>query len=322
LYYINQSGDIMWRTKLSAPINSEVFQVDANKTGELSYLFSTPKQAYLLSSSGVSMPGFPVYFPGTANASISVFDLYGDSTIQFFVPLDSKKIMGYGLNGKPIQGWNPKRTDVSIQTPLSAFRLATGAYIAASSANNGMWMSGISSKQQIPPALYNISALYPVQVFQTDTQFVEIWATDTNGQFVQYTLNGRLELNQKKVVATAPEDIAHRIIQTSGGYSLMAMHHLGFTIFDGNGKKVMTRVFADSLVTNPFYTYSKDHSPMVGYTEQISGTIHLIDLQGNDYPTLPISGSTPFTIGDVMLNNTNYLVCGDRLNSLLLYRLK
>jgi hypothetical protein len=322
LYYLNYAGAILWRTQLQGKIRSEIFQVDVNKTGELSYLFSTDHQAYILSANGNALPGFPLRFPGTATAGINLVDVYGDSTYQFFVPLDSKRIMGYSLYGKPVQGWNPKRTDVAIQTRLSAFRLATGPYLIASGNDNGLWVSGYTSKQTTPEKMFGVSGSYPVFVFQSDTQQVDIWVTDTSGHFVLYTLNNQFRFTPKYNIPTAPEDLSHWIIQTSGGYSLLASHHLGFTVFTDKGQKVISKVYADTSHTLPFYTYNKDYSPMVGYTERSTATIHLIDLQGNTYPTLPVSGTTPFITGDVMLNNTNYLVCGDSLNNILLYRLK
>jgi hypothetical protein len=61
---------------------------------------------------------------------------------------------------------------------------------------------------------------------------------------------------------------------------------------------------------------------MIGYTEKMLGKVNWIDLSGMQYPTLPVEGVTPFAIGDVLLNNANYLVCGDKGNYLRMYRLK
>jgi hypothetical protein len=322
LYYINNTGTILWKTKLSGKINSKIYQVDPTRTGEIAYLFSTNKQACLITPSGKNIYGFPVHFPGTATAGITLTDFYKDSTFQFFVPLVSSKIMGYELNGKPIQGWNPRNIESVIETPLSYFVLAGGPFMMGTSANQQLLILPFGSKQPVAKAGITVSSVYPAFAFQSDTTGVDIWVTDTTGQVVWYRLDNQMILTVQNQIVSTNEDPVHQVIQTSAGYAVLAGHFSGFTLFDEKGTKLISKVYMDSLHTDPFFTYTREQSPMIGYADKNQSVIHWVDLKGNEYKMPSVAGITPFITGDVSLNNTNFLVCGDKANNVLLYRVK
>lgn len=322
VYYISNSGTVLWKTKLSGKINSSVFEVDANKNGEISYLFSTNKQACLISNKGINLLGYPVRFPGTATAGISLFDFYGDSSFQFFVPLESNKIMGYQLNGKPVAGWNPKSIDGRIGRELGGFRLASGAYLCGASANGQLLVYGLKAGQ---PKLARPVAILPgsrAYSFSADTSKAEIWVTDTSGQVVQYTFGSSLGASVTSVVTPRGISVQNQVIAASSGYFILNPDSSGFALFSSDGKKVFGQNYTDTLTTQPFFTYTKEHIPMVGYTERVSQKINWFDTTGKLYPFFPLEGITPFVTGDLLLNNANYTVCGDLHNNIRVYRLK
>jgi hypothetical protein len=322
VYFVNNTGTILWKTKLSGKINSEIFQVDPTRTGEIAYLFSTNKQACLITPNGTNVYGYPVRFPGTATAGITLADFYKDSTYRFFVPLESKKIVGYELSGKPVQGWNPRNIESVIRTKLGYLVTAAGPYITGTADNYSLQVIGFSAKQTPVTANIMVSALYPAHPFQTDTTGADIWVTDTAGQIVLYRLDNQQMLTPVSTIVSSSGDLTHQVIRTSGGYAILADHNSGFTVFDEKGNKLVSKAYMDSLHTRVSFSFAQDEVPMIGYTEKTRSDIYWIDLKGNPYKMPSVAGSTPFTAGDVMLNNTQFLVCGDQSNNLLLYRLK
>ncbi len=322
VYYINNAGQILWRSKLSGKINSQIFEVDPTQTGDIHYLFSTNKQVCLISNKGVNIYGYPVRLPGTATAGINLVDFYGDSTFQYFVPLDNNKIMGYSLSGKPVQGWNPKSVESKITTRLGAFVLGTGAYVCGTASNGKLLVYGLSATQTRPTVDVAVSAMYPSYVFSTDTSAVTIWVTDSAGKSIEININSMLEVTYKQSIETTLSDKYHYILGSNAGYVSLSAFNGGFAILKSDGQKLFTKTYQDSLATLPFFVFTHDHVPMVGYAETQLEKIHLFDLKGVEYPSFPIQGATPFILGDILLNNANYLVCGNKTNNLLLYRLK
>lgn len=322
VYFVSNAGTILWKAKLSGKINSQVFEVDLNKNGEISYVFSTNKQVCLLNNKGMNAYGYPVRFPGTATAGINLFDFYGDSSYQYFVPLENNKIMGYELSGKPVQGWNPKPIESKITTKLGGFVLGTGAYICGTAASNQLLVLGLKPTQPKPATPVIASLMYPAYAFAADTASATIWVTDTAGNFVQYTVNGALEFEAKQTIASNRADTYHGVVAAGNGYTLLAASGAGFTVYGADGKSIVSKTFSDSTTTLPFFSYTRDRIPMIGYTEKIMAKVNWTDLSGMLYPTLPQEGVTPFATGDLLLNNANYLICGDKANNLRLYRLK
>ncbi|MES2559472.1 MAG: hypothetical protein V4590_07015 [Bacteroidota bacterium] len=323
VYFVSNAGIILWKAKLSGKINSQVFEVDLNKNGEISYLFSTNKQVCLLNNKGMNAYGYPVRFPGTATAGINLFDFYGDSSYQYFVPLENNKIIGYDLNGKPVQGWNPKSIESRITTKLGGFTLGVGAYICGTASAGQLMVFPLKNTQPKPAATVPASVLFPAFTFAADTTSATIWVTDTSGNFVQYRVNGQLQFEATQTIATNRTDTYHAVVSGGeGGYTLLSASGAGFTLYRGNGKSGISKTFSDSTTTLPFFGYTAEKVPMIGYTEKMLGKVNWMDLSGMQYPTLPQEGVTPFTTGDILLNNANYLICGDKANNLRLYRLK
>lgn len=322
VYFVSNAGTILWKAKLSGKINSRVFEVDLNKNGEIGYLFSTNKQVCLLNNKGMNAYGYPVRFPGTATAGISLFDFYGDSSYQYFVPLENNKIMGYDLGGKPVQGWNPKSIDSKITTKLGAFTLGTGVYICGTSVSNQLMVLGLKPTQPKPAVVIPASPLFPAYAFTSDTTSATIWVTDTTGNFVQYSVNGNMEFEAKQNIESPGADSYHLVVASGNGYMLLAASPAGFKLYGDNGKMMVSKIYSDSTTTLPFFSYTRDRVPMIGYTEKMLGKVNWTDLTGVQYPTLPQEGITPFVTGDLLLNNANYLICGDKANNLRLYRLK
>jgi hypothetical protein len=322
VYYISDNGSILWRSKLSGKINSEVYAVDANRNGEISYLFSTDRQVCLINNKGNNLYGYPVRFPGTATAGISLFDFYGDSSFQYFVPLENNRIMGYQLNGKPVQGWNPKATESRITSGLGGFTSSSGAYIAGTSENGRLMIYGIRPQQPKLTQYPAVSAGHRAYVFTKDSAATDIWAVDTGGRIVQYTVDASLSVQVKTQIDPGSALLRAQVTQASSGYFILASYTEGFTLFSGDGKKVFSRTYTDTLVSQPFFTYTYQHNPMIGYAEKVSGRIFWYDTKGKLYNAFPLEGITPFSSGDLLQNNANYTVIGDTKNNIKTYRLK
>jgi hypothetical protein len=322
VYFVSNSGEIIWKTKLSAKINSPVFEVDPNKNGEVHYLFSTNKMACLLSSKGVNVSGYPIWFPGTATAGINLFDFYADSTHQFFVPLQNNRVMGYNLNGKPVTGWNPKSIESKITTRVSYFRTGSGPYLCGTASSGQLLVYPLNTAQPKPVVYPPASGMFPVYVFSTDTTQATLWITDTTGNMVMMQVNSSLDFLVKQVIPMDSGDKFHTVVPVSSGLLVLAASSNGFRVYSETGNAIVKRSYTDSLTSLPFVGFTHNQVPMIGYTEASLGKLNWIDVKGNAYPTFPLNGVTPFVTGDVMRNKTNFLVCGDKSNNLILYRLK
>jgi hypothetical protein len=159
-------------------------------------------------------------------------------------------------------------------------------------------------------------------IFQKDTIGFEVWYMDSAQQLVwqYFTTNFITEI--KQVIPMPNWVTAFQTTPTSGGYAILASGSKGFVLYNQAGNKLFEQMVKDSLTIQPFFTYNKYQTLMIGYTNASQHQMYWYDLQGALYHKFPLSGKTSFITGDVLLNKSDYLIGGDSLNHLILYRLK
>jgi hypothetical protein len=324
LYYVNNSGNILWRSRLSGRIMSDIKQVDAQRNGKIYYLFNTDKQACMIDETGANLVGYPVRFPGVATASLALFDCNSDSSYQFFVPLENSKIIAYTLAGKPLQGWNPKTVDERISTPIAFMKVKSVSYLLTSGSKGNLTVYSIKGEKIKVAFAGTPSVKIPVFTAMPDSVSTFVAITDTSGILnsyrvdadLQFTVNGSYNLGMK------PDYLDARMDMVSHNWSVLAATKSAFVFWDKPDHKTISQVISDSAFVRPFFTNSSTERIMIGTVNKKAGKLNWYTANGDVYPSFPIDGATPFSTGSLMFDGNNYLVCGDRLNNLLLFRLK
>ena len=60
---------------------------------------------------------------------ITVYDYDNNRDYRIFVPCLDREVYLYGLDGKVVQGWNPRKADKSIVTKVQHFRVENKDYL-------------------------------------------------------------------------------------------------------------------------------------------------------------------------------------------------
>jgi hypothetical protein len=324
LYYVSNTGSILWKSKLSGKIISSIKQVDAQKTGRMYYLFNTEKQACLIDESGNNLTGYPVRFPGNATASYSLFDFYGDSTYQFFIPLDNNRIVGYSINGKPIQGWNPMVVDQKITTKITSVKLGSTPYVLAGGAKGGLLMYSEKGKPVSLTLPSKLNGNIPVFAFSKDTSLAHIIVTDTNNTLTLFAIDAAFGISIKSTekLLFKPEYVTIKENSKDKDWAILVGNKNEFSVYNTFNHKSFTTTIADSNFVKPFMHKTTLGDLMVGYINKQSKQINWLNTSGVSYPSFPMEGSGMFTIDNVMLDGSNYLLHADKLNNLVLIKLK
>jgi hypothetical protein len=100
-----------------------VHQVDRFKNGKLQMLFNTATRIYLVDRNGKDVEGFPVDLPEKASAPLSVFDYENKKEYRVLVPTVEARLLNYGMEGKPVQGWAPPKTPATCEVPVEFLRM-------------------------------------------------------------------------------------------------------------------------------------------------------------------------------------------------------
>jgi hypothetical protein len=324
LYFINNSGNILWRSKLSGRILSEIKQVDAQKNGKIYYLFNTDKQACMIDENGNNLIGYPVRFPGNATTSLSMFDFNNDSNFQFFIPLENNRVIGYTISGKPIQGWNPKTVDEKIITNISSISIRSKKYLLATGAKGGLLIYSLKGERIKQTNTFVASGNLPVFTSGIDSTSAFVALSDTNGVFTIFTFDSteKLSSNNNYNLSFKPEYIDARFDPLTRDWLVLAGTKTQFSIFDKANHKVFSSPINDSIYVRPFFNKTSSGTTMIGAVNKSANKINWFNTSGSQYPTFPLEGSSIFGIGNLLLDGNNYLFNSDKLNNLLLIKLK
>ncbi|MFI5221365.1 MAG: DUF3352 domain-containing protein [Bacteroidia bacterium] len=324
LYYINNTGNISWRTKLSGKIISSITQMDPQKNGKIYYLFNTTSQACMIDENGNNMIGYPIRFPGTATASLSIFDFGNDSNYQLFVPLENNRVAGYTINGKPIQGWNPKVCDEKIVSKIGCIRAGKRSFIFASGSKGTImiWSAKGEKLKGDYQAKVNANLSPFTVVADSVSSFVAL--CDSSGLLSIFTVDTTLKFipNNMFSFTSKPDYIEMNFNPDSKQWTILSGTQKEFSVYDKPGHILFSQQLQDSGFVKPFFNFTTNGNLMISYSSLSSGKLHWFTNSGAEYPSFPVDGSTIFTVGNLMSDGSNYLVCGDRDNHLILVKLK
>lgn len=318
LYFINQAGSILWKTKLNGPILSQVYSVDFSKNGTIGYLFNTSKQVYLIGSNGNNVYGYPIRLPGSTQVGISLIDFYKDSSYQFFVPLTNNRIVGYALNGKPISGWNPKIVPNKITTGIKGFVVNRKPYVCGITDNNRLWVQQLKGKEVVITDDKIARSGIEIDIEGNDSLQAYIWVADSSNALIQYkfdTLGMVYKVNEVKINKPFMQ------LSWKGNYILTAGHNQ-WTLTTKEGKELTSQSVSDSSLILSGFSQSAANEPYISYTDKLKQKVFWVNFTGNNYPTLPLEGSSAFIAADLLNNKSNYIIVADSLHNLRVYKLK
>lgn len=114
--------------------NAEV--CDMTGKGSYSWVFNTDSLIYMVTPEGNAAKGFPIVLPSKATNGIAVFDYGNTRDYRIFVACADRKVRLYDKHGKPVEGWNPRKTESEVTEPVEFFRLDNKDYLVFADEEN------------------------------------------------------------------------------------------------------------------------------------------------------------------------------------------
>jgi hypothetical protein len=321
LYFISNSGVILWRTKLSGKIISDVHTLQMKGTSNWGYLFNTENQACLIGANGNNYYGYPIRFPGKATAGIQLCDVYGDSSYRFFVPLANQKVMGYMINSKPIVGWNPKQVPNNWVSTISAVSYQQVPYLISTDSRNQLQLVNMATGKSFISGITALPALSPFG-FTIDSFTTAFWVLDSTMHLLEYKIGAdSLPLVQSTVALTDTPCLVYVKPQPTG-YLALVHTAIGMYTMRSDNVKGYQLALPDSVSWKSGWLTDATQNVAIGYTHRVNGKLHLIRTNGDLYQSMPLDGKSAFTVGDLLQNKSNCIVVQDINNKLRAYKLK
>ncbi len=296
LYFISESGKILWTKNLGAPILGTIESV--NISGNRHLAFATKDGFYLFDRNGKEAKGFPIKFKDNVTQPLSVFD-YDNNFNYRFVIVQGKDVLMYDKTGKTVKGFgfNKAKSDI-VQSPVH-IRMGNKDYIVIAEESGKLNILSRVGKSRISVSKnFNFSE---IPIAEEDNTFVVITKENTKERISQ---EGKIS-SQK--------------LDVGSNYWFAINGNVKVTLDDNllriNGK----------LTELPLGLYSKpqlftiNRNSYITITETQEKKVYVFDKNGDLLNGFPIYGTSAAGLGEDNGKNAKNIVVKGDLDRVILY---
>ncbi len=296
LYFISESGKILWTKNLGAPILGTIESV--NISGNRHLAFATKDGFYLFDRNGKEAKGFPIKFKDNVTQPLSVFD-YDNNFNYRFVIVQGKDVLMYDKTGKTVKGFgfNKAKSNI-VQSPVH-IRMGNKDYIVIAEESGKLNILSRVGKSRISVSKnFNFSE---IPIAEEDNTFVVITKENTKERISQ---DGKIS-SQK--------------LDVSSNYWFAINGNVKVTLDDNllriNGK----------LTELPLGLYSKpqlftiNRNSYITITETQEKKVYVFDKNGDLLNGFPIYGTSAAGLGEGNGKNAKNIVVKGDVDRVILY---
>lgn len=317
IYLINDAGRILWKMPVDGPINSEVYQVDLFKNGKLQYLFSTTAKIYLIDRNGNAAGRFPLSFRTPCKKGITVFDYDNNRDYRIFAPCADREVYLYGLDGKEVEGWKPRKADKEIRTRVNHFRVEGKDYIVFADQYR-LYILDRKGKERVRVA----------SVFDVKEQ-AEIFLTRKGGQPCLVVAGAGGTVNLVGLNGTTESFVVEGLsdkyrmnmadINRDGVEDCVFTDRNNLVVTGLDGKLLLRKEVEAAELDYPYIYRFSGADIRIGVTDPVQRRMMLLKADGSMSKGFPLSGDSPFSI--VFFGEDGfYLFAGAEEGSVIKYK--
>lgn len=291
LYYISESGKILWTKNLGAPILGKIEEVDIFGKGNKQMAFATKNAVYVLDRNGKDAKSFPLKFKDEITQPLAVFD-YDNNHKYRFVVIQGKEVLLYSKDGKTVKGFSFSKAKSDIVQSPTHIRIGKKDYIVIAEENGTLNILSRVGKSRVSVSKkFNFSEI-PVTV--EDNTFIVITKENTKERISE---DGK---------------VSSQTLNVGGSY---------WFVIDGNTKATLDNNLLridGKLAELPIGLYSKpelfeiNRKTYVTITETQENKVYVFDKNGNSINGFPVYGTSEASLGKSgSKNGINLTVKGD-----------
>lgn len=319
LYYLDGTGRLLWKVKLTEPLMGSVNTIKIE--GRPYMVFNTTSKVFVVDENGKSYRKFPLSFKRKITAPISVFDYESNGEYRLVVPLADKSVSIFDLDANRVDGWRPKQNVGLVTHPVQQAKVSGITFLYTITDKNKFSFFDRKGKQLASgklPVIVN-NQFYPViGTRATDSRFV---SADTAGNIVTVFFDGRV---RTKNLGTWSGEQFFALKNITGDatpeYVYFDKNHL--YVYNNNGSLVYD--YVPDGETSPQIQFFEDGTGknLIGLHLTIADQLIILNENGEVASGFPVKGNTSFVKYYSATDRTEYLVTGASSNKLLIYRKK
>jgi hypothetical protein len=320
IYLISKSGRILWKQKITEPINSKIYQIDYFGNNKLQILFSTKNFLHLIDRNGNYVERYPIRLRSEASSGLSVYDYDLDKNYRIFIPCIDNKIYAYTKEGTLINGWHFEGSDYPVDQPVNHFRIGEKDFIVF----GDKFHTYILDRKGQQRVVFNQEIIksrnnnYILDENNTPEKS-RILITDSTGTIISIYFDGHSE---KTTVGTFNPDhfFDFKDMDADGSKDFIFLNDNTLNVYRQNKSKIFTFQFPHVIKERPVYYRFSYIDRKLGLVDAEDQKIYLLNNDGTLYKDFPLEGTTMFSIGNLEVSNGKFnLIVGGRNNFLYNY---
>lgn len=299
LYYISESGKILWTKSLNSPILGKIIEVDFVGKGNTQLAFATKNAVYVLDKKGKDVKSFPLNFKDEITQPLSVFDYDKNNNYRLMI-VQGKQVLLYNKEGKTVKGFSFTSAKSDILFAPIHVRMGRKDYIVIAEENGTLNLLSRVGKSRIP-----VSKKF---------NFSEIPITVEDGTFVVITKeNTKERISEDGKISSQNLNVGNYWFTSNGNTKVTLDNNL----LRIDGKLVELPI---GLYSKPqlFYIHNKTY---ITITETQEKKVYVFNAEGILQKGFPIYGTSEASLGPSQSKKgINLAVQGDP-KSIIVYTL-
>ncbi|MEJ2593967.1 MAG: hypothetical protein P8100_02285 [bacterium] len=307
IYLVSTNGQVLWKKRVDALPESEIFEVDYYRNGKIQYLFNTRDFMYLLDKNGENVESYPRKINPSATNGLNLFDYNNKRDYRMMIALSDKRIYNYKLDGSQVRGWAKPRTKDIVLEPVQRLVADGKDYIIINDANNDLTIvnrrGNVRIKLKQDPERAKYSDFY---VNKTNSKGI-ILSTDIRGKLFYISTKGSIQYTDFGDFSPS-HFFLYEDFNGDGSIDFIYLDGNELTVFDRFKNVLFTYQFDSPISIRPEFFRLSGRSRVLGVVADQEKTIYLFDNKGNTLISKGLVGETPFTVGSLLQNGDLNLI--------------
>ena len=299
VYLIGSDFSVIWDKSISAPIISDVRQIDYYKNGKLQYIFATKEAVHILDRTGAYLPEFPKKL-----AQIKEIEYFGiidyDNTKNYRYAITDDKGLMY-LTDKdlnPLPGWSPKNFEKPlVQAPLHR-RIDGKDVIIAIRKDGKLFVLNRKGDNYAGFPLETNSEISD-DLFVSSANSLDkstITLLTTSGELMEIGLKGRLTRREQLYKPGAKTDF--QIIEdvTGDAYVILRRTENSYEVLDENGLVLFEKNYFSNTPLHHQYYHLGAGTEFIVFVDPGGSYLYLYDREGQLLTGRPLTATQPISV--------------------------
>jgi hypothetical protein len=296
--------------------------LDVLKNNKLQMVFNTNSKIYMFDRNGNDMKGFPIELKSPATNAISVTDYENNKDYRIFIACENKKVLCFKSDGTLVSGFNFDKTNDFVYLPLQHCKINNKDNLFIVDVNGQMYIIDrhgdprIKSKELLPYGIRNFY-IEPGK----DYNKTYIITSDTLGNITKVTLTGNAEKIKLQGFDTSPY-FEYSDLNDDKTKEYIFLTRKELKVFNADKSLLFNYEFKSPVEQAPQIFVFPDGSAKIGVVSREANELYLFNNNGSLYHLFPLTGKTPFSIGDLNNEGIYNLVTGSSGKSIYVYQLE